>query len=182
MSKLGKKSIIIPESVQLKIEDGKVSCKGKKGELSLNFPSNVKLEQKDNELYVKIDTKKVGFKKDWGLYRSLIANLIKGVDEGFEKKMEISGVGFKAAVQGSKMILNVGFSHTVAISIPKGIDVKVQKSIISLSGIDKQNVGQFAARIKKVKPPEPYKGKGIKYVGEQIIRKEGKKAVASETA
>ncbi|HUT22367.1 MAG TPA: 50S ribosomal protein L6 [Candidatus Bipolaricaulota bacterium] len=180
MSRIGKKPIEIPNNVQVSLDGTKVSVKGPKGELFQEIHQSIKFEKTDNELVCKIvgDAKKSN--AFWGLYRSLVNNMIVGVTEGFEKKMEINGVGYKANVVGKKLTLNVGYSHPVEFELPEGIDAKVDGNVITISGIDKQLVGEVAANIRKVRKPEPYKGKGIKYVDEVIIRKAGKTAKSGE--
>lgn len=181
MSRIGKKPIEIPNGVEIKITAGddtqktQVSVKGSKGTLDVSVPSEVKIEQKDKELIFTVKNPEAGSDKAlWGLTRTLIKNAILGVTEGFSKELEINGVGFKAALQGKKLVLNVGFSHPVEYDLPEGITAEVEKNNIKISGIDKQKVGQTAAEIRAVKKPEPYKGKGIKYADEQIRRKAGK--------
>lgn len=179
MSRLGKKPITIPEGVEVKLEGQKVMVRGPQGELSKEIHPEVGIEIKDNQLSVlpSAETKRTGAL--WGLTRALIFNMVKGVTEGFEKKLEIEGLGFKAALEGQNLVLSAGFSHPVKITAPQGIKFSVDKNIITVSGIDKELVGQTAADIINVKKPEPYKGKGIRYMGEQIRRKVGKKAVAT---
>ncbi len=177
MSRVGKQIIDIPEGVKVKFEGQLVTVNGPKGELKQALDPKVSLEMLDNSLQVKIkDETDRQQKALWGLYASLIKNMIIGVSEGFSKQLEISGVGYTAAVSGKTLTLKVGYSHPVEYAIPEGIDIKVEGNVITISGIDKQLVGEVAAQIKKVRKPEPYKGKGIKYVGEQIIRKAGKAA------
>lgn len=180
MSRIGKKPISIPELIDVKIEGNRVSVKGPKGELSREVASVIKVEVKDNQIFVlpKLDSKKT--KALWGLTRALVANMVEGVKDGYEKKLEIEGLGFKAQLDGDSILLNVGFSHPVKIRAPQGIKFSVEKNIITVSGADKELVGQTAAVIRKTKKPEPYKGKGIRYFGEQIIRKVGKKVVATK--
>jgi len=176
MSRIGQKPILIIPGVEVKETDGKVEVKGPKGQLSLEVPSEIKVEIKDNQIHfspVKSDKKT---KSLWGLMRTLVFNMIEGVTKGFEKKLEINGVGFRARVEGEDLFLDVGFSHPVKIGAKEGISFSVEKNIIIVSGIEKELVGQVAAEIRRVKPPEPYKGKGIKYIDEVIIRKLGKKA------
>ena len=180
MSRIGKQPIAIPDKVEIKIEQGKIKVKGPKGELVLEHGEEVKIEQKDKTLLVAEGKKTKNTGALRGLFRALVSNMIIGVSEGFEKKLEIEGVGFKAEAKGNKLVLNIGLSHPVEIEAPQGIAFKVEKNVISVSGIDKQLVGQTAAKIRAQKKPEPYKGKGIKYEGEVIRRKAGKKAVASE--
>jgi large subunit ribosomal protein L6 len=178
MSKIGRQPIPIPEGVEVKIEDHTITVKGPKGELSFSFHPAIKVVSTDNEIKVSQGTKEA--KALWGTTRALIFNMVKGVTEGFKKQLEIHGVGYKAEVQDKKLILSVGFTHPVEILAPEGIEFKVEKNIITVSGIDKQLVGQIAAKIRAVKPPEPYKGKGIRYLGEHVRIKPGKKAVAAE--
>ncbi len=176
MSRIGKKPIPIPEGVEVKIEGNTVVVKGSKGELSREIPSEIKVETKEGQVLLsptKEDRKTRAF---WGMARALIYNMVKGVTEGFQKTLELQGVGFRAEMQEDKLVLNVGYSHSVTINIPSSVDVSVEKNIITISGIDKELVGQTAATIRRVKPPEPYKGKGIRYQGEQVRMKEGKKA------
>ena len=182
MSRIGKKPIEIPDGVEIKIENRLVKIKGPKGEMSKEIPLDIGIEIKDKEILLnpKRKTKKSGAL--WGLTRSLLYNDVKGVTEGFEKELELIGIGYRASVEKEKLlVLEVGFSHKVEIEVPEGIDVSVKKNIIAISGIDKQKVGEIAAKIRKVRPPEPYKGKGIRYVGEKVRRKEGKKAATETT-
>ena len=179
MSRVGKKPIDIPQGVEVKIitEDVgiKVNVKGPKGSLEIVLPQGVAIEEKDNQIIFTVTNPEAGSDKAlWGLTRSLVNNLVVGVTEGFLKELEINGVGFKVALQGKKLVLNVGFSHQVEYDLPEGIVVEVVKNNIKISGIDKQLVGQVAAEIRAIKKPEPYKGKGIKYIDEQIRRKAGK--------
>jgi len=179
MSRVGKKPILIPADVEVKIEDKVVIIKGPKGELSREIRPEIKIEQKENKIFVipQILTKKT--KAFWGLTRTLIANMIKGVTEGYQKKLEIEGLGFRANLEGDNLVLQVGFSHPIKIEPPPGIKFSVEKNIITVSGSDIELVGQVAANIRKVKPPEPYKGKGIRYLGEVIRRKMGKKVATT---
>ena len=181
MSRVGKKPISIPAGVEVKIEGSAIEIKGPKGQLKKELRPEIKIEMKDKEILVSVlkETKKSN--AFWGLTRALVFNMIKGVTEGYEKKLQIEGVGFKAKVEGDKLILQVGFSHPVEIKQPEGIKFSVEKNIIGVSGPDKELVGQISADIRKTKPPEPYKGKGIRYVGEFVRRKLGKKAVATAT-
>jgi len=176
MSKIGKKPIELPENVKVEIKDRKIKVEGKKGVLEKEFLTEISVEKKEKELLVKFvgprDKKAL-----WGTWRQLINNMVEGVTKGFEKKLQIEGIGYRASLQGKDLILNVGFTHPVKISPPEGITFSVDKNIITVSGIDKEKVGNVAAMVRRVKPPEPYKGKGIRYVGEVIRRKAGKKAV-----
>jgi large subunit ribosomal protein L6 len=181
MSRIGKKPIEIPQGVEVKFEDSQIIIKGPKGELKQEIHPMVKVEQKDKQLIVSVtDEGNKTQKSLWGLFGSLIKNMVEGVTEGFNKKLEVNGVGYKVALQGDKLILNVGYSHPVEYNIPKGIETEVDKNIISLSGIDKQLVGETAAQIRRIRKPEPYKGKGIKYDDEVIIKKVGKTAAKAE--
>lgn len=179
MSRVGKKPILIPENVEVKIEGQKVIVKGPKGELSREIRPEIKLEIKENQIFVlpQIETKKT--KAFWGLTRALVSNMVKGVTEGFEKKLEIEGLGYRAQLVGNNLELYVGFVQPIKIEAPEGIKFSVEKNIITVSGIDLEKVSQMAAKIRKVKPPEPYKGTGIRYLGEVVRRKVGKKAVAA---
>ena len=182
MSRLGKLPVALTNGVEAQIKDKEIIIKGPKGELSTAYRSDkVKIEQTEEGLLVSIkDLNDRELKAYWGLYRSLVNNMVKGVTEGFEKKLEISGVGYRAAVSGQNLTLNMGYSHPVEFPIPEGINITVEGNIITVSGIDKQLVGETAARIKKVRKPDVYKLKGIKYEGEIIIKKEGKTATKGE--
>ena len=178
MSKIGSRKIQIPETVQVEISEKKVKATGPKGELVVLLPKNIEIKREGNELEI-IRLRHGQYTRALhGLYRQLVANIIEGVSEGFQKKLDFKGVGFRAEVSLSKLILHVGFSHPVEIKAPEGIELKVEKNIITVSGIDKQKVGQIAAEIRSVKPVEPYKGKGIKYLDEIPRRKAGKTAKA----
>ncbi len=163
----------------MKIEGQKVQVKGPKGELSRSFRPEIAIEQKDNRLIVSLVTHSKMGKSLWGLTRTLLFNMIQGVSQGYEKRLEIEGVGYRAAHEGDSLTLNVGFSHPIKMKIPEQIIISVVKNVIIVGGADKEQVGQFAARIRKMREPEPYKGKGIRYQGEVIRRKLGKKAVSS---
>ena len=176
MSRIGKKPIEIAKGVTATVNGQEVAVKGPKGELKLTLVDDVTVSQGEGGITVapREDTQRA--RAMWGLSRTLVQNLMTGVSEGFTKTLEINGVGYRAALQGKKLQLNLGFSHEVLYDIPEGIEVKVAKPTeISISGIDKQKVGQVAAEIRSYREPEPYKGKGVKYAGEFIFRKEGKK-------
>ncbi|HEX5931623.1 MAG TPA: 50S ribosomal protein L6 [Methyloceanibacter sp.] len=176
MSRIGKKPVSVPGGVTAAVNGQEVKIKGPKGELKhvLADAMVAKLDKDGIEITMREDTKEA--RAMWGMSRTLIANLIAGVTEGFSKRLEISGVGYRAAVQGSNLQLQLGYSHDVAYPIPQGIQIACPKPTeIVITGIDKQKVGQVAAEIRRFRPPEPYKGKGIKYAGEFILRKEGKK-------
>jgi len=179
MSRIGQKPIIIPEGVEVKIEGQKVTVKGSKGELTREILPEIKAEIKEGKIIVSPQKETKKTKAFWGLTRALLSNMVSGVTVGFEKKLEIEGVGFKAAVEGEELVLEMGYSHPVKIKIPQGIKISAEKNIITVSGFNNELVGQTSAIIRKVRPPEPYKGKGIKYVGEKIKRKVGKKATAT---
>jgi len=176
MSRIGKKPVAVPGGVTAAVNGQEVKVKGPKGELKHVLADNMvaKLENDGIEIAMREDTKEA--RAMWGMSRTLVANLVAGVTEGFSKTLEISGVGYRAAVQGSNLQLQLGYSHDIAYPIPQGIQVVCPKPTeIVVTGIDKQQVGQVAAEIRGFRPPEPYKGKGIKYAGEYILRKEGKK-------
>lgn len=175
MSRIGKKPIAILSGVTVDITDKSIKVKGPKGELSLDLHPLVKIEKTDTELLVTVPNQNNKLQKAlWGLFRSLINNLIVGVTTGFSKILEVNGIGYKAAVTGQKLVLNLGYSHPIELEIPKTLEVKVDKNQITITGFDKQLVGQFAAVVRQQRKPEPYKGKGIKYQDEVIRRKAGK--------
>jgi len=176
MSRIGKVPVAIPEKVEAKIEGNTITVKGPLGELSFAFRNEaVKVESKDGAVTVTpLNEESHAL---WGTTRSVIANMIEGVSTGFKKSLEINGVGYKFEVQGQKLVLSIGYSHKVDMEVPTGLKVAMdekEKNVIHVTGIDKQKVGQFASKIKAKKKPEPYKGKGIKYLGEHIRRKAGK--------
>ncbi|RCS24089.1 50S ribosomal protein L6 [Phyllobacterium salinisoli] len=176
MSRIGKKPVPVPAGVTATVEGKTVKAKGAKGELSFVVNDEVLVKLEDDGVHVDPrDQSKVARSK-WGMSRTMIANIFNGVKDGFEKKLEINGVGYRAAMQGKNLQLSLGFSHEVIYQVPAGITVVVPKPTeIIVSGIDKQQVGQVAAEIREYREPEPYKGKGVKYAGEKIVRKEGKK-------
>ena len=183
MSRIGKAPVTIPAGVEVKIEDVKVSVKGPKGQLEKVVPKRMKITQEDNQLVIERSSNLPSVRALHGLTRSLINNMVKGVSEGFEKQLELIGVGYRAAKKGNNLELLVGYSKPVTINKPEGIDFEVpQPTKISVKGIDKQLVGQVASDIRSVRPPEPYKGKGIKYADEHIRRKAGKTAKAGGAA
>ncbi|XSG82301.1 MAG: 50S ribosomal protein L6 [Methyloligella sp. ZOD6] len=176
MSRIGKRPVTIPSGVTATLDGQHVAVKGPKGELSQHLVDDVLLKLEDGELTVSPRDESKRSQAMWGMSRTVIANLVTGVTEGFTKKLEITGVGYRAAVQGKTLQLNLGFSHDVNYPIPEGIEIQCPKPTeIVVSGIDKQKVGQVAAEIRAYRPPEPYKGKGVRYEGEYILRKEGKK-------
>ena len=176
MSRIGKRPVSIPGGVTAAVDGQEVKIKGPKGELKHVLVDAIlaKIDKDNIEIAMREDTREA--RAMWGMSRTLVANLVTGVTEGFEKKLEIAGVGYRAAVKGSNLELQLGFSHDVAFAIPDGIQVKCpQPTEIVVTGIDKQKVGQAAAEIRRFRPPEPYKGKGVRYADEFIFRKEGKK-------
>jgi len=177
MSRLGKLPILLPAGTQAKFENDFLIVKGAKGELNLKIHKIIKIDINEKEILVSVkDEKNKEAKPLWGLFRTLINNMVIGVNKGYEKKLEIIGVGFRSAVSGKKLTLSLGFSHPVEFILPEKVNCKVEANIITLSSIDKQLLGEIAAQIRKIKKPEPYKGKGIKYTDEIIRRKEGKTA------
>ena len=167
----------VPDAVSVEIAPGNIAVKGPKGELRQALSAEMKIEQEDGTVTVTRPTDRGEHRALHGLTRSLIANMVEGVVSGFEKRLEIQGVGYRAALKGKKLELALGYSHPVAIDAPEGIDFEVpQPTEVIVKGIDKQQVGQIAAEIRKVRPPEPYKGKGIRYEGEYVARKVGKRA------
>jgi large subunit ribosomal protein L6 len=177
VSRIGRQPIPLPEGVDVAIEPGAVAVKGPKGELSERVASEMEVKQEDGQIVVARPTDRGEHRALHGLTRSLIANMVEGVTEGFEKRLEIQGVGYRAQLRGKAIELSVGFSHTVTIEAPEGIEFEVPAPTqIVVRGISKQVVGETAARIRKVRPPEPYKGKGIRYQGEYVQRKVGKRA------
>ncbi|WP_371345867.1 50S ribosomal protein L6 [Ancylobacter sp. IITR112] len=176
MSKIGKAPITIPAGVTASIEGQTVKVKGPKGALETTVVDEISVKMENGALLFALNGETNRHKAMWGLSRTLVANLVEGVTKGFEKKLEISGVGYRAAVQGKNLSLALGFSHDVNYPIPEGIQIVTPKPTeIVISGIDRQQVGQVAAEIRDYRGPEPYKGKGVKYAGEFIFRKEGKK-------
>ncbi len=176
MSRIGKKPVAIPAGVTASMNDGTLSVKGPKGELTMPLSDLISYEIKDEGVSVQPANKSREARAFWGMQRTLVQNLVTGVTEGFTKVLEITGVGYRANVQGSNLKLQLGYSHDVDFAIPADIDIKTpDNTTIEISGIDRQKVGQIAAEIRRWRKPEPYKGKGIKYRGEYIFRKEGKK-------
>ncbi|GAU07529.1 50S ribosomal protein L6 [Desulfoplanes formicivorans] len=174
MSRIGRKPIDVPKDVDLNVKEHLVEVKGPKGTLTVDLHEKIHAELVDGSVTLSRDDDEKTSKCHHGLCRSLIHNAIEGVSKGFVKELELVGVGYKVNLKGSDLELNVGYSHPVHFTLPQGVDGKVEGNKISLSGCDKQLVGETAAQIRRVRPPEPYKGKGIKYVNEQIRRKAGK--------
>ncbi len=177
MSKIGKKPITMPKDVQVKMDNGFVSIKGPKGELKKFIPGDIELNIEGEVL--KVTPKNTEDSATWGLARALVKNMIKGVTEGFETVMEFQGVGYKAVVKGNDLEMGLGFSHPVTVKAPEGITFKAEKNVIRIQGMDNELIGKVAAEIREWRRPEPYKGSGIRYQGEVIKRKAGKKAVAA---
>ncbi|MBY8827006.1 50S ribosomal protein L6 [Hephaestia mangrovi] len=176
MSRTGKKAITVPNGVTANMADGQLSVKGPKGTLSMPLADEVSYEIGDGTISVKPNNETKRARSFWGMQRTLIQNLVTGVTEGFSKTLEITGVGYRATAQGKTLKLQLGYSHDVNFAVPEGIEIKTpDQTTVEISGIDKQKVGQVAAEIRRWRKPEPYKGKGIKYRGEYIFRKEGKK-------
>ena len=177
MSRIGRKPVPVPEAVTVELAPGSIAVKGPKGELTQTLSQEMKVEQENGAVTVARPTDRGEHRALHGLTRSLIANMVEGVTDGFEKRLEIQGVGYRAALKGKNLELTLGFSHPVLIEAPEGIEFEVpQPTEIIVRGIDKQLVGQVAADLRKRRPPEPYKGKGIRYKGEQVLRKVGKRA------
>ena len=176
MSRIGKKSVAVPAGVTASINGQAVSVKGPKGELKLVLNEQVLVKMEAGAIKVDPKDQTKLARSSWGMTRTLVQNMVKGVTDGFSKSLEINGVGYRAALNGKVLQLNLGYSHDVNYAVPQGIEIKVPKPTeIVISGIDKQRVGQVAAEIREYRGPEPYKGKGVKYAGETIFRKEGKK-------
>jgi large subunit ribosomal protein L6 len=175
MSRIGKQPIVVPKEVKVEIKEDKVSVQGPKGSLSFNFDKLIQVDLTENTLSVTRKKNNKLARSLHGTTRAIIANLIKGVTEGFKKELEIVGVGYKAQMKGKTLDLSLGFSHPVEFEVPEGIKVSLPSNTrIMIEGTDKQGVGQFAAKIRRIYPPEPYKGKGIRYLGEEVRKKIGK--------
>lgn len=178
MSRIGKQPINLPAGVSAELKEGAVAIKGPKGVLEIKLHPHITVKQEGADLKVAVLNPEE--KKDralWGLFGSLIQNMVEGVTKGFEKRLEMSGIGFKSELKGKNLVLHIGYSHSVDFAVPAGVEVAMEKDVIIIKGIDKSLVGETAARIRALKKPEPYQGKGIKYAGEIIRRKAGKAAV-----
>ena len=176
MSRIGKQPVILPQGVDINILNNTVLVKGKKGELKNSFPESVKIVKEDNKILVSPINNTNSAKGSWGLVRTMINNMVVGVEEGFSKSLVVNGVGYRAAVEEGILTLQLGYSHDIKLAIPNDLEVKcIKPTEISISGIDKQKVGQFASEVRALRKPEPYKGKGVRYSDEIIRRKEGKK-------
>ncbi len=179
MSRIGKKPIIIPAGIQVEIDESLVKVKGAKGELARDFGSQVSVVKEDGLLKVLPKNESKFARAMWGTVRMHLANMVEGTNNGFIKQLQIEGIGYRAALEGNNLVLNMGFTNPVVITKPEDISFKVEKNIITVSGCNKESVGKVAAQIRRVRPPEPYKGKGIRYIGEKVRRKAGKKAAGA---
>ncbi|KLE35870.1 50S ribosomal protein L6 [Aurantiacibacter luteus] len=176
MSRIGKRPVELPNGVTAKIDNGTLTVKGPKGELSMSTSDLIDYSIEDGQISVQPANKTTAARQFWGMQRTLVSNLVEGVTDGFQKVLNITGVGYRAQAQGKSLKLQLGFSHDVDLTVPEGLEVKTpDQTTIEISGIDKQKVGQFAAEVREWRKPEPYKGKGVRYRGEFIFRKEGKK-------
>lgn len=177
MSRIGKKPVLVPQDVQVSLSGGVLTIKGKLGELKLNIHPIVDVRIEDNRILVNPKSDSKFARAMWGTTRAIINNMVVGVSQGFSKRLQIVGVGYRAKLEGNKLVLNVGYSHPVEVVAPEGIKFNLEEQVkITVSGYDKQLVGQVAANIRGIRPPDPYKGKGIRYEDEVIILKEGKKS------
>ena len=174
MSRIGKKPIGVPDKVEIKVNGLTVDVKGPKGQMTYTFRKEVKIEKGDKVINVTPADESTAARALWGLSRTLLGNMVTGVTTGFVKSLEFNGVGYKAAVSGTTLTLNLGYSHPIDYKLPKGIEAKVNKNVIEIHGVDKELVGFVAAQVRSFREPEPYKGKGLKYSDETIIRKAGK--------
>lgn len=174
MSRIGVQPIILPEGVSLTREGRVLTLSGLKGQLSLSLPEGIEVVEKDKNLQVSRASDERQHHALHGTIRSLLANIVTGITEGFVKKLELIGIGYRASIEDGEIVLQVGFTHPVKMTIPEGLEAKIEKNVITISGIDRQRVGQFAAVVRDVRPPEPYKGKGIRYEGEKVRMKQGK--------
>ena len=176
MSRIGKKPVAVPSGVTVSMDGQAVTVKGPKGQLAFTVPEEIEVSHADGQLSMAIRADDQRSRAMWGLSRTLVGNMVHGVTQGFEEKLELVGVGYRAAMKGSALSMQLGFSHDVDVPPPAGITFAVPKQTeITISGIDKQAVGEIAAKIRRLRPPEPYKGKGVRYAGEKVRRKEGKK-------
>ena len=176
MSRVGKKPVELPEGIEASIVANEITIKGKKGELNASFPDNVKLQKENDKIIVVPLSNTKNSKATWGMTRTLINNMVIGVSNGFTRNLEINGVGYRASIEANILTLQLGYSHDIKLAIPEDLEVKcIKPTEISINGINKQKVGQFASEIRRLRKPEPYKGKGVKYQDEILRRKEGKK-------
>lgn len=180
MSRIGRQPIQVPEGVEVSVNGQQVVITGPKGKLTLDCPIGVSVDREDQTLRVAVtDPSEKRQRALWGLFRVLLSNMVEGVTKGFTKSLEVQGVGYRAVVKGKEVVLTIGFSHPVVVPIPEGIEIVVEKNVIHVRGIDKQLVGETAARIRRLREPEPYKGTGIRYLGEAVRRKAGKAVKAA---
>lgn len=177
MSRIAKKSIVIPEKTDVVIDNSRVNVKGPLGELFLNVDPRIEVVKDENGVKLSLKEENIETRALWGTFASHINNMMEGVTKGYTKRLVIDGIGFKADVKPTEIVLSLGFSHTIKVNIPQGIKVVSEKNTLVISGIDKEKVGQFAASVRELRKPEPYKGKGIRYDTEVIRRKQGKKSV-----
>ena len=183
MSKIGKKPIEIPQGVTVKVNDANsIEFKGKEGAITLPVLTHTKVELKDSQIFISSDGDDSQSRANWGTMRALAQNAVTGVNGGFVKELEIQGVGYRVAMEGNNLVLNVGFSHPVKFQTPEGIKISIEKNFIKVFGVNKNSVGQAAAKIRAIKKPEPYKGKGIRYKGESVKLKAGKKVAGATGA
>ena len=183
MSRIGRQPILIPSQVKVNQQGSQLAFEGPKGKMDLTMPSELSVTLQDGRVQIQRASDVKSVKALHGLYRALAANIVKGITEGFQRDLEISGVGYRAELKGKQVVIHAGYSHPVALTVPQGLTVEVPKPTqLVIKGVDKQLVGQFAANIRHVAPPEPYKGKGIKYAGEVIRRKAGKAATGAKGA
>jgi len=175
MSRIGKKEIVVPQKTEVLLQDGILTVKGPLGEISRPMSKKVSMKNEDGKITLTVTSPSDN--AIWGTSASHLKNMIEGTNQGFQKKLQIEGVGYKSELKGNELVLALGFSHPVNVKIPEGIKVVVEKNTITISGVNKESVGEFAAKVRDLKKPEPYKGKGIKYEGEVIKIKQGKKAV-----
>ncbi|MDZ7611451.1 MAG: 50S ribosomal protein L6 [Candidatus Moranbacteria bacterium] len=176
MSRIGKLPVELPEGVAAEVKDRSITIKGPKGELSFDFGYKVDIKEENGSIIASQRERTKQSKSMWGTARSIIFNMVKGVTEGFEKKLELHGVGYRMDVQGDILKLNLGFSHPVEKKIPEGLQASIDKNVLTISGVNKEQVGEFAAKVRTLRKVEPYKGKGFRYEGEEFIKKEGKRA------
>lgn len=179
MSRVGIKPVIVPDGVSLEMSPTNINATGPLGTLSMDLPYGIKVTQKENKLTVSRIGETKQYKSLHGTVRSLLENLVTGVSAGFTKKLELVGIGYRSAVEGDELVLQVGYTHPVRMKVPTGLQVKVEKNVIAVSGSSKQVVGQFCAEVRAVRKPEPYKGKGIRYQGEHVRMKQGKAVKAA---
>ena len=177
MSRIGKQIIEIPKGTDVTIQDGVISVKGPKGELKRNFNDSVEVVMENNTLALKPVRNSLETLALWGTYGAHLSNMIQGVNTPFEKKLIIEGIGYRAEMQGTTLVMNLGFSHQIKLAVPESLKIAIDKGIITISGVSKDEVGGFAAKVRSYKKPEPYKGKGIRYENEIVKRKQGKKSV-----